>query len=131
MIYYTWDIADIYQKQKRFDLAVETYRRYPLKNGDEASLEVQYQLAECFMKQDKNDEAEKELLKLGEMEPKAGAWRLTGLAKLAEIYESKSNFDEAIKIYNDIMKNAGKDEWINAAKLRIESIKAQLKEQKK
>ena len=125
------EAANIYQKQKRFDLAVETYRKYPLKNGDDASMEIQYQLAECFMKEDKNDEAEKELLKLGEMEPKSGAWRLTGLAKLAELYEGKSNYDEAIKIYNDIMKNAGKDEWINAAKLRIDSIKAQLKEQGK
>ncbi|OGF45531.1 MAG: hypothetical protein A2452_10195 [Candidatus Firestonebacteria bacterium RIFOXYC2_FULL_39_67] len=125
------EAANIYQKLKRFDLALESYRKYPFKNGDEASLEIQYQIAECFMKQDKNDEAEKELIKLGEMEPKSGAWRLTGLAKLAEIYEEKKKIDEAINIYNDIIKNAGKDEWINAAKLRIESIKAQLKEQGK
>lgn len=125
------EAANIYQKQKRYDLAVETYKKYPLKTGDEASMEVQLQIAESYLKQEKNEEAEKELQKLGEMEPKANAWRLTGLAKLAELYEAKSKFDEAIKVYNDIIQNAGKEEWTGAAKLRVESIKSQLKEKNK
>lgn len=125
------EAANIFQKQKRFDLSIETYKKYPVKSGDETGVEVQYQIAECYNKQDKNEEAEKELLLLKEMQPFSNAWRLTGLAKLAEIYEGKGNYDEAIKIYGDIMKNAGKDEWINAAKLRVDSIKAQLKEQGK
>ncbi len=68
---------------------------------------------------------------MAEMEPKSGVWRLTGLAKLAELYEGNSRFEEAIKIYGDIIKNAGKEEWTSAAKLRTESIKAQLKTQSK
>ena len=125
------EAASIFQKRQNYELAVETYKKYPMKAGDDASLDVQFQIADGLLKQEKNEEAEKELRKLLEMQPKANASRLTGLAKLAEFCEAGGKFEEAIKVYSDIIQNAGKDEWSNAAKLRVESIKLQITEKQK
>ncbi|MFH1825635.1 MAG: tetratricopeptide repeat protein [Candidatus Firestonebacteria bacterium] len=117
------EVGNIYQKQKRYNAAIDIYRKIPIKSGDEQSVEIQYQIGDSLIKVGKNDGAEQEFVKLINLQPLNNAWRLTGLAKLAEMYENKNKLDEAVKTYNDIIANSGKEEWTNAAKMRIEAIK--------
>jgi hypothetical protein len=60
--------------------------------------------------------------KLVSMEPVSAELRLTGLAQLAYMFEQKSDFPSALRIYEKIAVSGGKPEWVEAAKQRVQSL---------
>jgi tetratricopeptide (TPR) repeat protein len=86
-----------------------------------------YNIAECYvLKQDKKKAIE-EYLKLKKMSPKSNTWRLTGLAKLGEIYEEDEEWTKAIRIYEDIVRNTTNEEWRKIVAERIRLIREALR----
>lgn len=115
------EAANIYKDQGKYGKAIELYIKYPIKSNDETAFGILYSLEESYLKTSKEDEAWKVFEELRKMKPLSNEWRLSGLAKMADHIEL-INLAEAEKIYKDIIENADKEEWKNAARLRLEIL---------
>ncbi|MFC1501334.1 tetratricopeptide repeat protein [Elusimicrobiota bacterium] len=119
------DLIEVYEILKKYQEAI--YASYDLVDrlpgGDPLMPEVQTKIGEFYVKMGDVDSGIEEYEKLVAIGPRSNAWRLSGLAKLAQEYEKLEEWDNAIAIYTEISNSSSEAKWINAAKGRINAIK--------
>jgi len=111
------------RKAEKYEAAAMALNRYIRDPGSpEGALQAVNLLAECYMGLKDQPKAMEAYEKLVAMEPASHDLRLTGLAQLAYMYEQKSDFQQALRIYEKIAVSGGKPEWVEAAKQRVQAL---------
>ncbi|MFC1546648.1 tetratricopeptide repeat protein, partial [bacterium] len=81
------DAGDIFIKQREYQKAIGVFKRIVDKVSESESMRLQFKIAEAYEKSGDNTSAVSEYLVLREKEPYNDISRLSGLVKLAELYE--------------------------------------------
>ncbi len=116
-------IAGIYLEQKRYNEAITTYQEIINKSSEEEKLEAYYRMGDIYMNIENNEKAIEVFSNLINTKEKSNVFRVTGLINLATIYEEKSDWKNAVKIYQEISVSGGQKEYVDGAKSRITEIK--------
>jgi len=116
-------IAGIYLEQKRYTEAIASYQEIADKGSDTEKMEAYYRIGDIYMNTENHDKALETFSNLIDMKPKDNVFRVTGLINLATIYEEKSDWKNAVKIYNLIVDSGGQKDYVDGAKARISEIK--------
>ena len=118
------EIADAYEVLRQYDKVIETYQGLlkTLPDTDEQKIEFQYKIAELYIKMDNIDTAVLELQKLIPLAPADNVWRLSGIARLAQEYENKKQWPDAVKMYQDIVRSTTDPKWVTVSQDRINAI---------
>jgi len=118
-----WEIFNIQKTRGDLAGALKTLTQiYGESEGKEDGLEAMYYMGEMNYDNLQPDEARDYWERLSQQKPAGSAWRLQGLVKLGEIYETEKNYQEAARVYEDIARNSGKPEVARAAAERARSL---------
>ena len=118
------EIGNIYQRNEEYDQALEYFRRlmYEAKGDDEAA--TQFFIAETYMMMSNFRKAISEFLKvkyLMRIDSKF-EWKLTSVYKTSLCYEELHEYDKALEILTEIIKNHPNDSYGRQAKKVVERI---------
>ena len=116
-------IAGIYLEQKRYNEAIASYQEIINKGTEIEKLEAYYRIGDIYMNIENTDKAIETFLNLLNTKEKSNIFRVTGLINLASLYEEKSDWKKAVKIYEEISVSGGLKEYVDGAKARISEIK--------
>lgn len=82
---------------------------------------------EVLLLMDRAYEAKKVLEGLVRMKPKGNKWRISGLTKLGELFETEQQFMSAAEIYDDVARNARSGTMKAAARKRAAALRKRIK----
>jgi TolA-binding protein len=127
------EIANAYETLSNFPKAVQAYQDLykVLPATDTMKTEAQYKIAKFYLKigDDKSVKmAWQEFPKLLDLQPPDDPWRLSGIAQLAQEYENRKDWTNALKMYQEILNSTKEPKWVSAAQDRVEVINKELKE---
>ncbi|OGR96841.1 MAG: hypothetical protein A2016_11580 [Elusimicrobia bacterium GWF2_62_30] len=118
-----WEIFNIRKTRGDFSGAIKILTQiYGEAEGREDALEAMYHMGELSADNRQVEEARDYWERLSRQTPLHNAWRLQGLVKLGELYESEKNYAEAARVYEDIAKNSSKPEFAGAAAERAKAL---------
>lgn len=114
------ELVALYEEHRQFALAVELLSglRDPLPSDDAGRLELTLRLAEIHAASEDEAKSVAEFQTAAASALKTHPNRLAALAKLAEYYERKELWAEAMVTYNDIARHASDKNWVEAASAR-------------
>ncbi len=113
------EVVESYANVREYNKAIEVLRFITPYLSDEKRIYAQYKIADCYEKQFKTDKTIEEYSKLLSMAPKENTTRLSGLVKLAEIYENKNMKENADSIYREILLYTTNKDWIRSINARL------------
>jgi tetratricopeptide (TPR) repeat protein len=118
------EIGNIYQRNEEYEAALDYFQRllYEAKGDDEAA--CQFFIAETYMMMKNFRQAITEFMKVKYMIKTASPfeWGLTAMYNTALCYEELTEYDKALPILNEILKNHPNDNYGRQAKKVIERI---------
>jgi len=120
-----WEIFTIQKTRGNLSGAIKTLTQiYGEAEGREDGMEAMFRMGEISSDNHQTEEARDYWERLSKLEPASSAWRLQGMVKLAELYESEKNYGEAARAYEDISRNSQKPEFSAAAAERARALRA-------
>jgi len=114
-------IGLLYEVLDDHEQAVEAYERMP--KGIAEKSEAEFYTARCYDKLKMPEKQKQAYEVLVNFVPKSDEYRLAGLMRLAEIYESEGEAEKGLVIYGDIVSNSKNPEWVALAKERMRILK--------
>ncbi|MBI2069946.1 MAG: tetratricopeptide repeat protein [Elusimicrobia bacterium] len=119
------ELAAVYEEQKKYgDAAMQLDdARKEIGRLEPRYGEMSFKIAELRVLGGQDDAAIQTYELLLEELPAKNEWRLSALIKLGELYEKNSRWQDAIRVYDLLVKDAVKPEWVQAGKARAEFIK--------
>ncbi len=118
------EIGNIYQRNGEYDTALDYFKRliYEAKGDDEAA--CQFFIAETYMMMKNFRQAITEFMKVRYMirTNSPFEWGLTAMYNTALCYEELTEYDKALEILNEIVKNHPSDSYGRQAKKVVERI---------
>ncbi|HXK48934.1 MAG TPA: tetratricopeptide repeat protein [Clostridiales bacterium] len=118
------EIGNIYQRNGEFDTALDYFKRliYEAKGDDEAA--CQFFIAETYMMMKNFRQAITEFMKVRYMIKTSSPfeWGLTAMYNTALCYEELTEYDKALDILNEIVKNHPSDSYGRQAKKIVERV---------
>jgi TolA-binding protein len=125
------EIADAFEVTRQYGKVIETYQDLLkiLPEKDEMKIELQYKIAEFYLKMDNAAVGRTELQKLIPLLPADNAWRLSGIARLAQEYENAKQWGDAVKMYEDVIRSTADPKWVSVSQERITAIQKDQQEQ--
>lgn len=114
-------IGVYYQDQQLWDLALDAFRK-AMTGKNKNRPELYFRIGDCYENTNRFDLAEKNYEQVIALGPKNDVYRITALSQLAALYEKKSAWSQAVRIYRDIANNAPREDWKQGARERIQQI---------
>lgn len=127
------EIADAYEVQRQYGKVIETYQDMlkVMPDSDTLRIELQYKIAEFYLKQDNLEAGKLELKKLLLAQPLDNPWRLSGIARLAQEYENAKQPGDAVKMYEEIIRSTSDPKWVSVSQDRITAIEKDIQDNSK
>lgn len=118
------DIGAMHKNLKSFDRALEYFKDLIKTASGEDEAEIQFNIAETYWAMNNFEQALLEYLRIPYLTlGKKFDWSSAAKSQAAECYVKLSKYDEAIRMYNDIIRvNGPQSEYSAYAKQRIEQI---------
>ncbi len=91
--------------------------------ADAQRAEAAYRLAQDYAASGNEAAAEAQYVSLENSPLKDNDYRLSALAKLADIYEKRKDYLKAAAVYDDLAKSSNKPEWVAAARSRAQALR--------
>ncbi|MEK6543768.1 MAG: tetratricopeptide repeat protein, partial [Elusimicrobiota bacterium] len=120
------ELADVYLKQKNYPQTIKLYDeiRKGIDPADEHYGEITNLIAESYLLQGSDSSAIMEYEKVMATLPPKSPWRVNAGVKLGDLYEKSELWKEAVRVYQEIAGSAPKKEWADAARARMDYIRA-------
>ncbi len=120
------ELGIIYQKNEEYGTALDYFRRLQYEARGEDEVAVQFYIADTFMLMKNFRQAITEFLKVRYMGriDSPYEWRITAVYKAALCYEELNEFDRAIELLEEIVKQRPNDTYGRQAQRVIERIKS-------
>jgi len=122
-------LADLYKANKEYDKAIDLYSRAKRFFNNESYAAIQFKIGECLQEQHKFDAALEAYLEIPHLYQKDTIWVVKALLRCARIYEDRENWQDAIKIYQQVLAYPVAESKF--AEERIELIKKYIREERK
>ncbi len=113
------------EDNKDLDQALSYYDKASQSPNRAVAAEALFWMAGCYEKKDSADKAVEVYQKIGDSYKDQDMWASTALAKVAELDIKKGKFDEAAKVYQQIISQTTNKEWSSAAQKRLDALKSQ------
>lgn len=119
-------IAQAYVNLNQFDKAVELLKQTRLEADSEKEPEIQFYIGDAYLKSGQYENAIAEFVKIPLLSRKTKLqWEASALYYSGQAYEKMGRTDDAIRMYNEIVKRPGIDIILKKdAQKRIEQIKS-------
>lgn len=91
--------------------------------SDAQRAEAAYRLAQDYAASGNEEAAEAQYVALQNSPLKDNDYRLSALAKLADLYEKRQEYLKAASVYDDVAASSNKPEWVSAARARAASLR--------
>ena len=122
-----FDAALMHLSLREYRRAIEELRQVELSAEGEFKVEVQFYLGEAYFEKGDFERAVLEYMKVKYLDPIGGLdWAVTAIYKAAQGYEKLGKYDEARKLYDEIIGRYGENsDFGRGAKKRLDAIKPQ------
>ncbi|MES2201089.1 MAG: tetratricopeptide repeat protein [candidate division FCPU426 bacterium] len=120
-------IGYIHEDAGRFEQAIAAYKDLASHDPGKLGAEAQFLVGDCLVAQKKLELAVAAYQEVADRFKSESNWAVTALARVAELQEQAGQDAKALATYQRIIAGGGNAEWTNAARKRIETIKARLK----
>lgn len=111
------------EHQKRFDQAINAYRKVIAKHFGPTSARAQFQIGECLFAAERYDEAVRELLKVDILYAYP-EWSAAALYEAGRCFEKLSKIVEARNHFKQVAKNFSQTRWAELASERLAALPA-------
>ncbi|MEK7287017.1 MAG: tetratricopeptide repeat protein [Elusimicrobiota bacterium] len=120
------ELADLFQEEKKYRDALAQLEalRNDVPANDQRFAEITFQMASLNLLDGNDPAAVKEYEKLLSGLPAKNSWRTNAAIKLGDLYEKSDQWQAAVKVYEEIIRDAAKSDWVKAATARIEYLKS-------
>ncbi len=120
-----YQLGDIDDAAGRFPEAQEEFQRaLDAKPNAALDTELKFRVGRCLEEQQKMDEAIRWYLRASQAVDRRNAFRLSAVARMASIYESRSEYLKAMSAYRDIAANSKDRELAQAAAGRATQLQS-------
>ena len=109
----------------RYDEAIEAYNKSLTSEKNSRNCHIHVQIGECYEKQGRIEEAEREYLKAAYLFPDVPYWPVNAQLNVARLLEGQNKWDEAKKVYEKLS-SLDRDEG-RYAKERLEWIRENIR----
>jgi TolA-binding protein len=120
-------IASTYLTQKRYKEAIDAYTEIAKSTtgtADDAKAEAWYRVGDIYKTMEQTDAAITAFRNLIDVKPANNQFRVSALIAMAQLYEDKQDWKNAVAIYQYIASSGAQKDYTDGATSRISDIKA-------
>ena len=115
------EAGSLYEAGKDYKNAIDTYA-WLADNFSEKAPEARYWAASVYYNSGDYESAAKEYMKVPALEKASAIWKITAKARAAECFERLAKYEEAKKLYQEIIKESSNPDWKKSAEKRLKDL---------